>query len=96
MDVYYKSPFKKFVKKQARPLQLSIEDEVEAIIENPATGESKKGDLQGFQVHKFRSKKQKFLIAYRTFETQIIFYLIGTHENFYRDLKKYLKEGDRK
>ncbi len=92
METFYKPPFKKFVKKQVRPLQLSIEDEVEGIIENPAMGEPKKGDLQGLQVHKFRFKKQKFLIAYRTFETQIIFHMIGTHENFYRELKKYIKE----
>ena len=94
MEAFYKSPFKKFVKKQARSLQLSIEDEVEWIIENPATGETKKGDLQGFRVHKFGFKKQKLLIAYRTSESEIIFYMIGTHENFYRDLKNYLKRGD--
>jgi hypothetical protein len=87
MNAFYKSPFKKFVKKQARPLQLSIEDEVERVIENPATGEAKKGDLQSFRVRKFRFKKQKLLLAYRTSETEIIFYMVGTHENFYRDLK---------
>ena len=94
MKTFYKPPFKKFVKKQARPLQLSIEDEIESIIENPAVGETKKGDLQGFQVHKFAYKKQKLLIAYRVSETGILFYMVGTHENFYRNLKKYLKEGN--
>ena len=94
METFYKPPFKKFVKNQARPLQLSIEDEIESIIENPAVGETKKGDLQGFQVHKFAYKKQKLLIAYRVSETEILFYMVGTHENFYRNLKKYLKEGN--
>ncbi len=94
METFYKPPFKKFVKKQARPLQLSIEDEIESIIENPAVGETKKGDLQGFQVHKFAYQKQKLLIAYRVSETEILFYMVGTHENFYRNLKKYLKEGN--
>jgi hypothetical protein len=32
------------------------------------------------------------LIAYRVTESDLLFYSIGTHENFYRDLKKYLKE----
>ena len=67
MEAFYKPPFKKFVKKQARPMQLSIEDEIEKIIESPATGETKKGDLQGFQVHKFAYKKQKLLKHWKTF-----------------------------
>ena len=75
-------------------MQLSIEDEIERIIENPDRGETKKGDLRGFQVHKFAFKKQKLLIAYQVLETEILFYMIDTHENFYRKLKKYLKEGD--
>ena len=56
-------------------------------------GESKKGDLAGFRVHKFSYGKQKFLIAYRFQDTEIVFFKIGTHENFYRELKKYLREG---
>jgi len=57
-------------------------------------GVKKKGDLQAFQVHKFAYKKQKLLIAYRVSEAGILFYMVGTHENFYRNLKKYLKEGN--
>jgi hypothetical protein len=94
METFYKPPFKKFVKKQARPLQLFIEDEIESIIENPAVGETKKGDLKEFRVHKFAFKKQELLIAYQVSETEILFYMIDAHENFYRKLKKYLKEGD--
>jgi mRNA interferase RelE/StbE len=94
METFYKPLFKKFVKKQARPLQLSIEDEIEMIIEKPAVGETKKGDLKEFRIHKFAFKKQKLLIAYQVSETEILFYIIDTHENYYRKLKKYLKEGD--
>jgi hypothetical protein len=94
METFYKPPFKKFTEKQARPLQLSIEDEIERIIENPAMGETKKGDLKGFRVNKFAFKKQKLLIAYRFSETEILFYMVGTHEDFYRKLRKYWKEGD--
>jgi plasmid stabilization system protein ParE len=94
MEIFYKAPFKKFVKKQTRPLQLSIEDEIERIIENPTMGETKTGDLQGFRIHKFAFKKQKLLIAYRVSQVEILFYTVGTHENYYRNLKKYLKEGD--
>ena len=65
---------------------------MEKIARNPAIGEAKKGDLQGFQVHKFKFQKQNLLMAYRVTESDLLFYLIGTHENFYRELKRYLKE----
>ena len=96
MKLLFKSAFRKFVKKQTRPLQLAIEDEIEKIARNPAAGETKKADLQGFQVHKFKFQRQDLLIAYRATEFDIWFYLIGTHENFYRDLKRYLKEVEKK
>jgi len=92
MERLYKPPFRKFVKKQTRPLQLAIEDEIEKIARNPAIGETKMGDLQGIQAHKFKFQRQNFLIAYRVTKSDLLFYSIGTHENFYRDLKKYLKE----
>jgi hypothetical protein len=91
MEMIYKPLFRKFVKKQTRPLQLAAEDEVERIAEDPAIGESKLGDLRGIQVHKFKFQRQSFLIAYRAAVPEIIFYSMGTHENFYRDLKRYLK-----
>ena len=92
MEIYYKLPFKKFVKKQTRPFQLVIEDEVEKVALNPEIGKSKKGDLRGFRVHKFSFRTQSFLIAYRFQESDIVFFMIGPHKNFYRELKKYLKE----
>jgi hypothetical protein len=91
MEVFYKSPFKKFVKKQTRSFQLAIEDEVEKITISPDIATSKKGDLAEFRVHKFSYGKQTFLISYRFKEAEILFFTIGPHENFYRELKKYLK-----
>ncbi|MBI3377772.1 MAG: type II toxin-antitoxin system RelE/ParE family toxin [Nitrospirae bacterium] len=92
MDSLYKPPFKKFVKKQSRAFQLAIEDEVEGVINSPDTGEAKKGDLSGLRVHKFKFQRQEYLIAYKTEGNTITFYMIGTHENFYRELKQYLRE----
>ena len=79
MEILYKPPFRKFVKKQIRPLQLAIEDEIEKITKNPFIGETKIGDLQGFQVHKFRFQRQNLLIAYRVIDSDILFYLIGLY-----------------
>jgi len=92
MNAFYKSAFRKFVKKQARPFQLVIEDETEKISKNPETGESKKGDLAGFRVHKFTFQKQQYLIAYKMQDQALIFYMIDTHENFYRELKRFKRE----
>ena len=94
MLISYKPPFKKFVKKQTRSFQLVIEDEVETIIQNPLTGEGKKGGLSGFRIHKFSYQGQKFLLSYVIQTGGIVFFTIGSHENFYRELKKYLKEVD--
>jgi hypothetical protein len=96
MEIFYKPPFRKFIKKQTRPFQLAIEDEIEKIVKNRSIGETKKGDLQGFQVYKFDFQRQKLLIAYRVIDSDILFYSIGPHENFYRELKRYLKEIDKK
>jgi len=94
MEMFYKPPFRKFVKKQPRSFQLIIEDEVENIIMKPEIGESKTGDLAAIRVHKFSHKKQTYLIAYRDQKAQVVFFKIGPHENFYRELKKYLREVD--
>lgn len=92
----YKPPFSRFVKKAHKPLQLAIEDVVEVMCENPSIGEAKVQDLQGILVHKWRFNRQEYLMAYKQTPTGIDlllidFYQVGTHENFYDDLKKYLK-----
>jgi len=104
MQRNYKPPFKHFVKKQHTPLRMAIEDAVDEVCSNPKLGEGKTGDLQGIRVYKFTHKTQEYLIAYRPptdeamaeegveIELLIIdFYQVGVHENFYADLKNYLK-----
>jgi len=92
MEKLFVPAFRRFVKKQFLPLQLAIQDEVDGIGDNPGIGEEKKGDLTGFRVHKFRFHQQEYLIAYEIEKVNLIFVMIGTHENFYRNLKKYKKE----
>jgi len=103
MKPNYKSPFSKFVKKARKPLQLAIEDAVEDVCENPEIGEAKVGDLVGIWVYKFRFNRQEYLVAYRPPSLaakqqgvgvellMIDFYQVGSHENFYEELKRYLK-----
>jgi mRNA-degrading endonuclease RelE of RelBE toxin-antitoxin system len=67
-----------------------IEDKI-AI--NPTLGEKKKVDLKEIRVYKFKLFDQQILLAYQVDEEakEVIFIAAGGHENFYRDLKRYLK-----
>jgi hypothetical protein len=103
MSPNYKPPFSRFVKKAHKPLQLAIEDTVEEICEDPEIGELKVGDLAGIRVYKFKFNRQEYLVAYRPPKPEgleqslkvelliIDFYQVGSHENFYDDLKRYLR-----
>jgi len=84
--------FRNYVKKLPYQLQQVILDTVEDVLNNPDLGELKKADLEGFRVHKFTMMRQLTLLSYKVENDSIVFYQVGPHENFYKDLKKYLKE----
>ena len=69
-----------------------MDQEIRTITENPGIGEEKKGDLRGVFVHKFKLKIAQYLLAYRKISTDLELIMIGPHENYYRDLKQYLKK----
>jgi mRNA-degrading endonuclease RelE of RelBE toxin-antitoxin system len=80
--------FKRVYKKLAANHQSVVDDAVRAIIANPAIGEAKKGDLAGVYVHKFPLKRQQMLLAYEWDPKTRVLLLLGSHENFYRNLKR--------
>ena len=84
--------FKRYVKKLPRHFQQVILDAVEDVLADPEVGELKKGDLEGFRVHKFKMVRQLTLMAYKLENDSLVLYQVGPHENFYKNLKKYLKE----
>jgi plasmid stabilization system protein ParE len=69
-----------------------MESQVDIICANPLAGEQKRSDLRGVFVHKFRLTGQLYLIAYLVDERDeaVTLLALGGHENFYRDLKRYL------
>ncbi|QWE20956.1 type II toxin-antitoxin system RelE/ParE family toxin [Polynucleobacter sp. AP-Kolm-20A-A1] len=98
MKVTYKRAFAQFVKKASKPLQLAIEIRVDEVCNDPGIGQQKQGDLQGMFVYKFRFNTQEYLMAYQfdsftgaTEITWIEFCQIGSHENFYTQLKKSIR-----
>ena len=85
----FERTYKKFTKK----FQERIKREVKLILNAPDTGALKKGDLAGIRIHKFKEEKEIYLLAYAvdSNEDKLYIYAIGTHEEFYKRLKKYLQ-----
>ena len=71
-------------------IQQEIDAQVRAILADPLIGDPKAGPLRGVRV--FKVGRQQDLLAYRFFpKPNVVEVLdIGPHENFYRDLNKYL------
>lgn len=68
--------------------QDAVDRAIADIVLDPVVGEPKKGDLSGVYVHKFDCVNQPFLLAYEFDPATRILLLVGTHENFYRNLKR--------
>lgn len=81
--------FKKAVKKLHPNQKNDLDDAVKRLVNNPELGEQKKGDLAYLRVYKFKMIKQQVLLGYSYQEDELILELLalGSHENFYRDLK---------
>lgn len=67
----------------------NLKTAISQIITNPYIGVAKKGDLNGVYVYKFKMVQQLTLLAYQidSEEQSIILLALGSHENFYRDIK---------
>lgn len=70
---------------------IALDDAVKNIANDPEVGESKKGDLREVRVYKFKAVNQEYLLAYLYSSEQITLLSVGSHENFYRELKKKFK-----
>jgi mRNA interferase RelE/StbE len=91
MKIFQSRSFEKKVKKMSKPEKDTLDREIRKIAENPGIGEEKKGDLRGVFVHKFKFRTTQYLLAYRRIGNDLELVMIGPHENYYRDLKQYLK-----
>lgn len=88
MQVLQQNSFKRAYKKLRPPQKRAVNEAVVAITENPTLGEQKKGDLAGIFVYKFTHNTQLYLLAYTFDPATLTLILLGTHENFYRELKR--------
>lgn len=82
--------FKRAVKRLHKQQKRELDEAVRAVATDPAIGESKVGDLAGVRVHKVKMNRQLILLAYEFLEADdsVKLLALGSHENFYRDLKR--------
>ena len=82
--------FKKAVKKLHKNQKEDLDEAIKQLMADPLVGEQKKGDLAFLRVYKFNMVKQLTLLGYSYEDGTVTLELmaLGSHENFYRDLKK--------
>ncbi|MBE0493739.1 MAG: type II toxin-antitoxin system RelE/ParE family toxin [Thiomicrospira sp.] len=89
MNVLQTNRFQKAVKKLHANQKLELDNAIQQLIQNPEIGELKKGDLTAVRVFKFKMQNQLTLLGYRFINDEpcLLMLSVGSHENFYRDLK---------
>ncbi len=82
--------FVRRTKKLNAQAKQALDEAVQAIINETTVGELKVGDLAGVRVYKYNHVRQQYLLAYEYHAITDTLDLLshGTHENFYRDLKR--------
>ncbi len=90
MKVEQSGIFKRRVKKLPHDEKLTLDQAIKTIMDDPSLGKVKTGDLAGVRVYKYKHNVQQYLLAYQFIadEELVTLLALGTHENFYRDLKR--------
>ena len=89
MRILVTPTFERAAKKMHRLQKGDLDTAVKAVAADVGIGEEKVGDLAGIRVYKFRMTNQLCLLSYRVLDEDSIKLLtVGSHENFYRDLKR--------
>jgi mRNA-degrading endonuclease RelE of RelBE toxin-antitoxin system len=91
MRILQSRSFEKRVKKLTRQEKKIVDNHVQKLAGDPTIGIEKKGDLRGVFIYKFKMRKIQFLLSYRYLGKDLELIMLGQHENYYRDLKTYLK-----
>lgn len=77
--------------KRLRPTEKeTLDQEIQKIFSNPEIGQKKRGNLRGVWVHKYHAPQKQMLLAYAFNDQKILLINLGSHENYYRELKNYL------
>jgi len=89
MRLLITATFAKATRKLHASQKVELDTALKLIAKDPIIGEAKVGDLARVYVYKFRLSQQQCLLAYRIVDQESLKLLtFGSHENFYRDLKR--------
>jgi len=90
MQVLQTPCFTRQLKKLKPNQKKDLDMAVQRITDDPLLGTQKRGDFDYLRVYKFSMLKQQALLAYSFDAGRLIIALlgVGSHENFYRDLKR--------
>jgi mRNA-degrading endonuclease RelE of RelBE toxin-antitoxin system len=91
MKILQSRSFERKVNKFSKQEKKRLNNQIRKIIDNPSIGSEKKGDLRGVYVYKFKLQTVQYLLSYRLVGENLELIMIGPYENYYRDLKSYLK-----
>jgi len=76
-------------------LKKAFQEAIEKISSDPYIGEMKTGDLIGVYCYDIYYSKTNYELAYRIYDENaymVVVILAGTRENFYEELKRYMKQ----
>jgi len=88
VNVHQSAAFARTYKRLHKNQKLDVDAAVEVLIQSPEIGEPKRGDLAGVYVYKFKTNAQLMLLAYEYDPATRMLLLLGSHEDFYRELKR--------
>jgi mRNA-degrading endonuclease RelE of RelBE toxin-antitoxin system len=88
-------PAARYLKKlKEKPLKAAFQKAVDEILKDPYIGEPKTGDLSGVFCYDIYYNRTNYELAYTIIEEGdliVVVILAGTRENFYEELKQYMK-----
>jgi mRNA-degrading endonuclease RelE of RelBE toxin-antitoxin system len=94
-EVRFLTPAKKYFKKlQDKRLKTLYQEAIDKICEDHTVGEAKTGDLTGIYGYDIYYNKTNYELAYSVAYQEdkvIIVIMAGTRENFYDELKLYMR-----
>lgn len=94
-EVRFLPPAAKYLKKlKDNKLKRLYQEAIDRIREDHTIGEAKQGDLSGIYCYDIFYNKTNYELAYRVEyvnDKMIIVIMAGTRENFYEELKRYMK-----
>ena len=94
-EIRFLPPAAKFLKKlKDKKLKALYKDAIDKILKDHTVGELKTGDLQGIYGYDIYYNRTNYELAYTVEYVDnkiVVVIMAGTRENFYEELKRYMK-----